>query len=227
MLVPAPKKLYRARGLQWPLNASQLMVIFAHVSNAIVFYVAVHGTDSLPFTICMTTYSIICAVVVSCWFYTSMVDAALDATRCEKNFCGPLYCFKNCDMKTRYCAMTIGARNYAGFFSVILWSVFLFSFQCFAGIGMLTFWRPATITTSDIAWRIICTVSPLPCIGAYGTLLSFHLYLIKRQFGTYDYLIERAAKRRNARKQKHVEETAGATNETENGGAVGQNVESG
>ena len=75
----APKKVYRARGLQWPFNASQLMVIFAHVSNAIVFYVAVPGIDSLPFTICVTTYSIMCVIVVSCWFYTSMVDAALDA----------------------------------------------------------------------------------------------------------------------------------------------------
>ena len=35
---------------------------------------------------------------------------------------------------------------------------------------------------------------------AYGTLLSFHLYLIKQQFGTYDFLIERAAQRREKKK---------------------------
>ena len=214
-----PKKVYRARGLQLPLNVQQVCVILIHVVNMVVFYLAALSAFKEASLAYVVVYSVLNVSVVSCWFYTSMVDAAKDPTAMERCLCLRLYCFKRANLKKRYCAMTrktvpgmdhyckwmntaIGERNYVGFFSVVSLSTVLFTIQIISGIGMLTFLNTTgeMVAGTELVLALLCIACGCPALMAYGTLLTFHLYLIKRQFGTYDFLIERAAKRREKKK---------------------------
>ena len=43
---------------------------------------------------------------------------------------------------------------------------------------------------------VILFLGALGGISSHGVLLLFHCYLIKKQFGTYDFLIERSKQKR-------------------------------
>ena len=83
-----PKKVYRAYGLQCPLNAWQILVICFHVINAVIFYFGI----SLKFNVVyFSIYTFFCTIAVGAWFYTSSVDAALAPSKCEEMLCLPLH----------------------------------------------------------------------------------------------------------------------------------------
>ena len=225
-----PKKVYRAYGLQCPLNAWQILVICFHVINAVIFYFGI----SLKFNVVyFSIYTFFCTIAVGAWFYTSSVDAALAPSKCEKMLCLPLYCFKKAHLKKRYCAVTrktvpgmdhycrwmntaIGSRNYVGFFSVIFTSTILFTFQgIFAIISFILINFTANESGGDnvVLLTVCCILLFLGSIGglsSHGVLCIFHCYLIRKQFGTYDYLIERSKQKRE--KMKKLKEQNKAAN---------------
>ena len=211
-----PKKVYRARGLQCPLNTWQVLVICFHMINAILFYFVV----SLKFDIAyFSIYTFFCTIAVGAWFYTSLVDAAVPPSKCERLFCLSMYCFKSANLKKRYCAVTrktvpgmdhycrwmntaIGSRNYVGFFTVISSSTMLFTFQ---GIFAVVYFINNNNNTEDISstnvvllnvCSILLLLGSFGGLSSHGILFMFHCYLIKNQFGTYDFLIIRSKQKR-------------------------------
>ena len=80
-------KVYRAYGLQQPLNAWQVLVVAFHIANAVVSYLAASLKFDLVHFLIYTTF---CTIAVAAWFYTSLVDAALPPSAVEKNMLRPV-----------------------------------------------------------------------------------------------------------------------------------------
>ena len=232
-------RVYRAYGLQRPLNAWQVLVVAFHVANAVVFYLAASLKFDLVHFLIYTTF---CTVAIAAWFYTSLVDAALPPSGVEKLCCVPFYCFKKAQLKKRYCAVTrksvpgmdhycrwmntaIGSRNYVGFFTVISSSTILFIHQgVFSIVSFVTinFSEPGSLSSTNTVLLNVCSVilflGALGGISSHGVLLLFHCYLIKKQFGTYDFLIERSKAKEKTGSRK--EESNNKKESESNGGEV-------
>lgn len=212
----------RARGLECPFNTSQCISMFLHLSTAGFFYGTLESGLLREPMVPRVVYSILCGIVLCSWLYTSTVDSALEPGPLERCFCGTLYCFKRANLKTRYCAVSrkkvpgmdhycvwmntpVGSRNYTGFFLTVFFSTCLFWFQI--GVSIFSIFEHSSewSRSAAIAVSVVQALYSGVVAGAYSTLLAFHIYLICSQTSTFDFLLNRAKRRAQQRKERqHV-----------------------
>ena len=220
--MPPKTKIIRHRGLQCPFNSSQYISIFLHILTTLSFVAfATTTTSTSSLFVSILIFSTLTICIVSAWLFTSWVDSSLTPNRCERCFCGTLYCFKRAQLKTRYCAVSkkkvpemdhycvwmntaIGSRNYTSFFLVALFSTLLLWFQMVISIFGFTNSNATTITLISSVVQFICAAG---LAAPYTTLLFFHLHLIAKQISTFDYLMQQAKVRAAKRKAMKAEKT--------------------
>jgi DHHC palmitoyltransferase len=196
----------RVRGCQWPFSAEQTGSVSLEVTITVASYVCFGLMVQTPYlAIPLALYSVPVVTVILCWAYCVSVDPALPGgipckrmakTQSQTRYCAQ--CRKVIPGLDHHCSWLntcVGKRNYVAFFTLAIAGTIQHALGLILGI----------CTAASPAWRgennsIVgpvvfgAIVAFLGLVGtiAFGSLASFHLYLVYKGYGTVDYIVQRA-----------------------------------
>lgn len=222
-----PKRVARKNGFQPPMSKNQRFAWCTQSSSTLVFF-GIMGTilakpkaGDLDSTILPLFITQVVAVIcgASLWLFLEIHDPSVPS-------CWGMW-LPNTERwtKVRYCAIhrtkiigldhhctwlntTVGRYNYMPFFLLVVFGVIQFWMQEIIGLIILISQRENMNTKFDGNWTgiqvvlVIHEVGVFCVAGCYTLLLTFHLYLLKLNQNTYDFLLERSKKQKAAKKAK-------------------------
>lgn len=194
----------------WAVEAVMIPLFYALVATTII---PTHFQEGV---VLMVVYSLLLVAILSLWLPLELIDPASEG--------GCAYpCFKEAQQKVRWDAVSrkrvrgldhyckflntpIGARNYPMFFALVIVGCLQFMFQGITGLVAVS----VLFKWSDNIWQVsLWFLNSAACAGILYPafeLFFFHIYLMRNNMSTYDYLIEEAKKRKVTRKAKKAEE---------------------
>eukprot|EP01138_Halocafeteria_seosinensis_P013420 gb/GECG01013706.1/.p1 GENE.gb/GECG01013706.1/~~gb/GECG01013706.1/.p1 ORF type:complete len:264 (+),score=18.54 gb/GECG01013706.1/:1-792(+) len=196
----------RKNGFQRPLATQQILaaggqLIFTGVGYAASILVPeAHG---VPF---LVVYAVLSLIVLACWLYCEIVDPAEPGgIKCicmhQTQEAPPRYCRINnkyipgLDHHCEWLNTAVGTRNYFFFYTLALCATIQHTFHLVIIIlSLTTIGTQSSDGNVDVLLVIYAVVLLLP-VGAYGSLLCFHSYLLSQGHGTFDWIMKRAEAR--------------------------------
>lgn len=118
----------------------------------------------------------------------------MKATQDRDRFCR--ICYKNVPGLDHHCMWLntcIGRRNYWAFFSLALLGTAQHLLGIALALSTTTAWRPSNAPVTGVAvFAAVVAAMSIGAVAAFGSLLAFHVHLVRVGLGTYDWLVHRA-----------------------------------
>ena len=118
----------------------------------------------------------------------------MKATQDRDRFCR--ICYKNVPGLDHHCMWLntcIGRRNYWAFFSLALLGTAQHLLGIALALSTTTAWLPPNAPVSGVAvFAAVVAAMSIGAVAAFGSLLAFHVHLVRVGLGTYDWLVHRA-----------------------------------
>ena len=237
----------RTHGCQRPFSGQQVFTLllgFILIGLGFATIIAVSSIES--FATLLSVYAVLTGLLAFSYFYCAFADVTapaggiscicMRATQRIERYCRTCQSvIPGFDHHCTFLNVCVGARTYFFFYTLALTGALLFTWQCvFSALIAADIWRDPK-TKSDVGLTVLASLSSffaLSGVLSFGTLCTFHTYLLTQGIGTYDWILRRAEisaatqEREHSRQQQQQEEapeqvvmTARGPIEESNGGA--------
>lgn len=196
--------------MSWAVEAIMIPLFYSLVATTIL---PTHYQQGIALIV---GYSVILVAMFCLWLPLELIDPATEG--------GCAYpCFKEVQQKVRFDAVSrkrvrgldhyckflntpIGARNYLMFFILVILGCVQFTFQAITGVVAVSVLLDWSNNMLQVSLWLFSTVAAAGVLYPSFDLLFFHIYLMRRNISTYDYLVEEAKQRNLAKRAKRAED---------------------
>jgi hypothetical protein len=211
-----PKRKVRRIGLEGPYSSEQITTWVCQPVFTTIFYVTavLMVKDPINQAGVLGGYTAAVLIGFTSWLCISLIDPSVDG---DKACACP--CMKITQAQSRYCQVCrkttvgldhhctwlntcVGKKNYPHFFLVVLSFAVAYCLQFVMSILLITSWQEEGQSVGVFAAMIVLIVCLVPFITGFMLLLFFHIYLMFRGIGTYDFLADRKERQMKASEPK-------------------------
>jgi hypothetical protein len=189
--LPLSVEFVLATSLYWAVSASGLVALALHTDRSVVAVpVAVYAALVSAFAILHGACTLTDVSQAGGGCGSRWLPAPPPTRRCR-------VCGKSVPGLDHHCSWLgncIGTRTYAAFLALVLVGTMQFVWHCAAvALVLAPVWRRQGAATvgATIFLAVTCAMGVV-ALFTFASLFAFHMYLLTRGKGTYDWLLERA-----------------------------------
>jgi len=206
----------RTRGCQRPFSPEQLAATTLQLAITAASYALFGVYAAAPWlAIPLAIYSVAVAGVLLCWGYCVTADPALPGgipckrmakTQAQTRYCR--LCAKSIPGLDHHCSWLntcVGTRTYVFFVGLAAFGLLQHLLEVVLAICTAAAWRlQSAPLAGPVVFSVIVALAGVAGSAAFGSLFFFHLFLLRRGTGTFDWMVEASLR------AAHAEEEAAA-----------------